>query len=125
MKKEISNSEKLGAVKTDRARVLYLMMLPHLDVVGRLEANTRLIKGQIVTMLPYSQKAIQTSLEQLREVHTAIATALKRKDVNADHSIFRITLKSDINSEDKGTVEYEIYFDDPIIKIAEGHADTA
>ena len=56
LKKEISNSEKLGIVKSDRARVLYFMMLPHLDIAGRLEANVRRIKGQIVTMLPYSEK---------------------------------------------------------------------
>ena len=65
LKKEISNSRKLGEVKTDRARVLYFMMLPHLDVQGRLEADVRLIKGQITTMLPYSEKAIQACLEQL------------------------------------------------------------
>ncbi len=65
LKKDISNSEKLGKVKSDRARVLYFMLLPHLDVEGRLEANTRQIKGQVVTMLPYSEKAIQVALEQL------------------------------------------------------------
>ena len=67
LKKDISNSEKLGNVKSDRARVLYFMMLPHLDVEGRLEANIRQIKGQVVTMLPYSEKAIQAALEQLSE----------------------------------------------------------
>jgi len=67
LKKEISDSEKLGAVKSDRARVLYFMMLPHLDIAGRLEANTRRIKGQITTMLPYTEKAIQAALEHLCE----------------------------------------------------------
>ncbi len=67
LKKEISDSDKLGAVKTDRARVLWFMMLPHLDVAERLEANVRRIKGQITTMLPYSEKAIQVCLEQLHD----------------------------------------------------------
>jgi len=68
LKKEISNSRKLGDVKTDRARVLWFMMLPHLDAVGRLEADTKRIKGQITTMLPYNEKAIQGCLEQLHDV---------------------------------------------------------
>jgi len=68
LKKEISNSIKLGRVKTDRARVLYFMMMPHLDVAGRLEACVRRIKGQITTMLPYTEQAIQSSLEELHKV---------------------------------------------------------
>ncbi len=72
LKKEISSSEKLGAVKSDKSRVLYFMMLPHLDAVGRLEANTRRIKGQITTMLPYTEKVIQTCLEELNEARLLI-----------------------------------------------------
>ena len=68
LKKEISDSKKLGRLPSDRPRVLYLMMLPHLDVKGRLYADPKKIKGQIVTMLPYSTAAIQKALEQLHEV---------------------------------------------------------
>jgi len=69
LKKEMSNSRKLGNVKTDRARVVYFMMFPHLDVMGRLDADVKRIKGQITTMLPYSEKSIQACLEQLHEAH--------------------------------------------------------
>ena len=72
LKKEISDSRKLGNVKTDRARVLYFMMLPHLDAAGRLEADVRLIRGQITTMLPYSERVIQSCLEQLHNANLVV-----------------------------------------------------
>jgi hypothetical protein len=68
LKKEISDSGKLGRLKSDRARVLWFMMLPHLDRDGRLKADPQIIKGQICTMLPYSLKTIQTALEQLHDI---------------------------------------------------------
>ena len=68
LKKEISDSGKLGRLKSDRARVLWFMMLPHLDRDGRLKADPVIIKGQICTMMPYSIKSIQTSLEQLNDI---------------------------------------------------------
>jgi len=68
LKKEISDSKKLGRLKSDRPRVLYFMMLPHLDRDGRLKADPCQIKGQICTMLHYSANSIQKALEQLNEV---------------------------------------------------------
>jgi len=67
LKKAIADSEKLGLC-SDKARVLYLMMLPHLDVKGRLYANPKIIKGQYATMLGYSEKTIQRCLEELHNV---------------------------------------------------------
>ena len=69
LRKEIANSEKIGNLRSDKARVLYFMMLPHLDIKGRLIAHPRIIKGQITTMLGYSEKTIQTCLKQLYEVN--------------------------------------------------------
>lgn len=68
LKKEISDSKKLGALSSDRPRVLYFMMLPHLDIKGRLKADPEQIKGQICTMLPYSIKSIQVALEALHNI---------------------------------------------------------
>ena len=65
LKKEISDSKKLGKLTSDRPRVLYLMMLPHLDRDGRLKADPYQIKGQVCTMLTYSVTSIQKALEQL------------------------------------------------------------
>lgn len=68
LKKEISDSKKLGQLKSDKPRVLYFMMLPHLDIKGRLKADPEQIKGQICTMLPYSVKSIQSALEALHNI---------------------------------------------------------
>lgn len=68
LKKEISDSKKLGELSSDKPRVLYFMMLPHLDIKGRLKADPQKIKGQICTMLPYSVKSIQSALEALHKV---------------------------------------------------------
>lgn len=68
LKKEISDSKKLGRLKSDRPRVLYFMMLPHLDRDGRLKADSDQLKGQVCTMLHYSAASIQKALEQLHNV---------------------------------------------------------
>ena len=67
IKKAIANSKKL-AMCSDRAKVLYFMMLPHTDVVGRLKTCPKIVKGQYLTMLNYSEKAIQKCLNELHEV---------------------------------------------------------
>jgi len=68
IKKEISDSRKLGRLLSDRPRVLYFMMLPHLDIEGRLKAEPTEIKGRIATYLPYTLKSIQSALEALHDV---------------------------------------------------------
>lgn len=68
LKREISDSKKLGLLPSDRPRVVYFMMLPRLDVKGRLKADPEIIKGQICTMLHYSIKSIQFALEALHDV---------------------------------------------------------
>lgn len=77
LRKEIANSEKLGSLRSDKARVLYFMMLPHLDIGGRLIAHPRIIKGQITTMLGYSEKAIQDCLEQLHAAGLIVLYQIK------------------------------------------------
>jgi DNA-binding transcriptional regulator GbsR (MarR family) len=80
LKKEISDSEKLGRLKQkNKARVLYFMMYPHLDVQGRLNAKPRHIKGRITTELEYSEKTIQNALKALHEVGLIV---LYRKNGN-------------------------------------------
>lgn len=68
LKKNISKSEKFAALKSDRARLLYLLILPHLDRAGRLDANPKLIKGQITPLLSMSIAIIQTCLEDMHNV---------------------------------------------------------
>lgn len=68
LKKRISNSEKFAALKTNNARLLYLMIYPHLDCEGRLEANPKLIKGQILPLLNYAITKIKDYLEDMNRV---------------------------------------------------------
>jgi hypothetical protein len=64
LKKTISNSKKLAMV-SDRAKVIWFMMLPHTDIAGRLNACPEIAKGQYLTMLNYPAKTIQKCLEEL------------------------------------------------------------
>jgi len=47
LKKRISDSKKLGQLKSDSARLLYTWLLCHLDVEGRYSADPDLIKGHV------------------------------------------------------------------------------
>ena len=67
LKKEIANSKKMAMV-SDRAKVIYLMMLPHTDVEGRVKACPPIVKGQYLTMLKYTAAMIQKALEELHKV---------------------------------------------------------
>jgi hypothetical protein len=64
LKKTIANSRKLATV-SDKAKVLWFMMLPHTDVEGRLKVCPPIVKGQYLTMLNYSLAAIQKALTEL------------------------------------------------------------
>lgn len=47
IKKVISESKKLGSLKTDSARLLYTWLIPWLDVEGRHSADPEIIKGHL------------------------------------------------------------------------------
>ncbi|KKN77259.1 hypothetical protein LCGC14_0362370 [marine sediment metagenome] len=51
LKKVVSTSKKLAALKTDSARLLYTWILPHLDIQGRFSAELDIIKGSVVPRL--------------------------------------------------------------------------
>jgi hypothetical protein len=51
LKKVVSTSKKLAAVKTDSARLLWTWILPHLDVQGRFSGELEIVKGSIVPRL--------------------------------------------------------------------------
>lgn len=77
IKKRISLSHKFAKLKSNNARLLYLMIYPHLDIEGRIEANPKLIKGQVVPLLPFSLPKIN---EYLRDMHSV--GLIKLYDVN-------------------------------------------
>lgn len=68
LKKRISKSHKFAALKTHNARLLYLMIYPHLDVKGRIDADPTLIKGEITPLLNFSRQKIWEYLEDMHNV---------------------------------------------------------
>ena len=47
LKKEISESKKLGALDSDSARLLYTWLIPWLDIEGRYTADPDILKGHL------------------------------------------------------------------------------
>ncbi len=68
LKKRISKSKKFALLKTNNARLLYLMIYPHLDVEGRLEADADLIKGTVLPLMSITRAKIKEYLEDLHKV---------------------------------------------------------
>jgi hypothetical protein len=65
IKRRISKSKKFAELKTHNARLLYLMIYPHLDVQGRLDADPKIIKGQVCPLLNFSLSKIKEYLEDM------------------------------------------------------------
>ena len=68
LKKNISISEKFAALKSDTSRMLWMMILPHLDIKGRFHANPAIVKGIVVPLLRLGIKKIQDCLRDLDRV---------------------------------------------------------
>ena len=66
--KRISKSKKLAALKSDRSRVLYFMIYPHLDCEGRFTGDPEEIKEDCVPKLKYSVRKIEESILELHDV---------------------------------------------------------
>ena len=66
--RRISKSKKLRDLKTNRARVLYFMIYPHLDCEGRYSGDPEEIKEDCCPKLKYSFKQIAESIIDLANV---------------------------------------------------------
>jgi hypothetical protein len=53
LKRVISTSPRLAALKNDTHRLIYTWMIPFLDVEGRIEADSRILKGCIAPLLDH------------------------------------------------------------------------
>lgn len=65
--KRIAKSKKLAALKHDRSRVLYFMILPHLDVDGKFTGDPEEIKEDCCPKLKYSILKIAESIIELAD----------------------------------------------------------
>ena len=63
LKKVITTSPRLSALKNDTHRLIYTWIIPFLDVEGHIDADPRIIKGHIVPLLDHiTTKIIEVAL---------------------------------------------------------------
>lgn len=68
LKRQISDSKKLGALKSDSARLLYTWLIPWLDIEDRHTADPDLIKGRIFPKCKsWNIRKIERGLEELND----------------------------------------------------------
>ena len=73
LKRVISESKKLGRLKSDSARLLYTWLIPWLDVEGRHSADTEIIKGHVFPKVKtMSLKKISNLLDILNDANLII-----------------------------------------------------
>jgi len=77
MDRRISKSKKLAALKTDKARLLYHMIYPHVDREGRYSGDPLDIKEDCVPRLKYSVKKIAECLVDMDDVELLTLYAVK------------------------------------------------
>jgi hypothetical protein len=68
LSKEISESRKFARLENDSHRLIYLMILPHVDSEGRYSADPLVLSGKVLTMLRKSEEEIARALRNLHEV---------------------------------------------------------
>ena len=66
--KNVRKSKKLRALKSDKHRLLYFMIYPHVDVEGRFSADPEEIKIECVPLLPFTKQQITLAIIDLHEV---------------------------------------------------------
>lgn len=64
----IGESRKFAALANDTHRLIYLMVMPHVDKAGRYEADPILIKGRCLTRLDIDVSTVEAWLEDAANV---------------------------------------------------------
>ena len=73
LKKQISESKKLGSLKSDSARLLYTWLIPWLDIEGRYSADPEILKGHLFPKVKsMTPTKIQKLLHELAETDLII-----------------------------------------------------
>lgn len=89
--KSIRKSKKLRGLKSDKNRLLYFMIYPHVDVEGRFSADPEEIKIECVPLLPYTKQQIGLAVIDLDDVGLINLYIINNK------SYLEITRFSDFN----------------------------
>lgn len=81
LKRRITLSKKMAALRTDKAPLLWFYMLPFTDVEGRIDADPEDIRDEILRKMRrgWTKEKIQDCLEQLHEVGLIILYSIDGK----------------------------------------------
>lgn len=64
----ISTSKKFARLATNDHRLMYLMLVPHVDADGRHDADPRILNGQVYTLLGLTTERVEAALYDMRDV---------------------------------------------------------
>lgn len=69
LSKRVTRSNKIAALSSDTARMIYSWLIPYTDVEGRMEADTRLLKADIAPLLDHiTPEVINSVLQELHDI---------------------------------------------------------
>ena len=68
IKKEIAKSKKIAFLKNEKARSLYFMIYPHVDVSARISADTDDIKAICIPLFGWNNEDIESALMELHNI---------------------------------------------------------
>lgn len=69
--RSVSLSLKVADLKTESARVMFLMAIAHLDVEGRIEGHPAQFRGKVTPLLPYSIEDVESGIQDIIRVGLA------------------------------------------------------
>lgn len=64
----ISTSKKFSRLSKNDHRLMYLMLVPHVDAEGRHDADARILSGQVYTLLGLTLQQIEDGLADMHQV---------------------------------------------------------
>lgn len=95
IKREIAKSKKMARLNDDRARTLYFMIYPHVDVEGRYTGDPGDVKAMCIPLFDWSLAVVEECLIALHNVGLIVLY-----DVNGEWYL-QITRFHDFNRVDK------------------------
>ena len=78
LNRSISTSRKLAKCD-DRTALIFSWIIPHTDDYGRMDGEAKMVKAQVCPLRDYTEKDVQTSLDQLESVGL-----IRRYEVNGE-----------------------------------------
>ena len=75
----LGESDKFAQLDDHGQRMLYMMLVTHADAEGRLKADTRWIRGKVLTYIDYSDEEIETAVARMHELGLIVAYSVDGK----------------------------------------------